>query len=88
MDSGRSKNRCGAFTLIEMLVVIAIIGILAAMLLPTLALGKARAKRIQCISNLRQTGVAFQMFANDHSGRYPMQVSTNDGGSQEYVQAS
>ena len=88
MDSGRSKNRCGAFTLIEMLVVIAIIGILAALLLPTLALGKARAKRIQCISNLRQTGVAFQMFANDHSGRYPMQVSTNDGGSQEYVQAS
>lgn len=69
-----------------MLVVIAIIGILAALLLPVLSQAKARAKRIQCINNLKETGLAFHLFANDH-GKFPAQVSTNDGGSLEFVRA-
>ena len=77
-----------AFTLIELLCVMAIIGVLAALLLPVLNQGKARAQRIQCVSNLRQAGLAFHSFAHDHNGRFPMQISTNAGGSMELVQAA
>lgn len=71
--------------MIEMLVVIAIIGILAALLLPAINSAKLHAKRIACVNNLRQTGLGFQMFANDHSSRLPMQVSSRDGGTAELV---
>src|SRR6185312_14124691 len=76
-----------AFTLVEMLVVIAIIGILAALLLPALGKGKERARRIQCISNLNELGIGFQIFAHDHGSKFPMQVPISDGGSMEFVTA-
>src|ERR1051325_3922656 len=85
MNPARSSRRDGAFTLIEMLCVIAIIGILFALLMPAIARTKGRAKRVECIGNLRETGVAFQLFAHDHNGKFPAQVSTNEGGSLEFV---
>lgn len=63
-----SQAACKAFTLVELLVVVAVIGILGALLLPALARSRASAQRTQCASNLRQLGLAAQMYWDENGG--------------------
>lgn len=59
------------YTLVELLVVVAIIGILASILLPGLVRAREAARRVSCANNLRQLGMALRMYADEDNGRYP-----------------
>lgn len=64
-------HRRRAFTLVELLVVIAVIAILAALLLPALSSARLKARRTACASNLRQVGIGVILYASDNNGNIP-----------------
>ena len=74
------RNSKHAFTLIELLVVIAIIAILAGLLLPALASSKAKARRINCVNNWKQTALGFRSWATDNKDKLPWNLSITNGG--------
>ena len=92
MNSNNKTRRfrathCGAmaFTVIELIVVIVVMAVLVGLILPSLVPAKARTKRVGCTNYLKQVGLAFRLFEIDHDDTFPMSVSTNKGGSLEYV---
>jgi len=78
----------GAFTLIELLVVIAIIAILAALLLPALARAKEEGRRVNCMGNLHQLNLCWQMYADDYQGTFAPNDDIDDVGAGTYASYS
>jgi len=79
----RKKN---AFTLIELLTVIAVISVLIGLLLPALAGAREAAKAVKCMSNLRQCALGLQLYANDFGNVYPVHVTTNSSSEKTWIQ--
>ncbi|MFM1943528.1 MAG: hypothetical protein RI897_2510 [Verrucomicrobiota bacterium] len=76
----RAGLACG-YTLVELLVTLAVLSLLAALLFPALARSRAAAKRVQCLSQLRQLGLAGQLYWDDHGGRsFPYRGGATNGG--------
>jgi prepilin-type processing-associated H-X9-DG protein len=71
--------------MVELLVIVATLVLLAACLLPALAMARAKAKRVHCASNLKQIGMFFRIWASDNHGQNPMQVAANNGGTVHWV---
>ena len=67
-------------TLTEVFMVVVVLAILAAIILPRLADAKRRGGGINCVNNQKQIILAFWMWANDHNGKFPMEISTANGG--------
>src|SRR5580658_1309841 len=85
-ELGSRQIRSAAFTLVELLIVIAIIAILAALLLPALTQAKSQAKSAYCKNNLRQIGMALNMYVDEYRRVYPYYESFDGVFWEQYLQ--
>jgi hypothetical protein len=85
MKTSPPTRRTGALTLIEVLVILAVLSVLAAIFLPPLASSPVRAPRIQCVNNLKQVGLSFRVWEGDNLDKYPMATSETNGGTMEFI---
>lgn len=79
------NRKTAAFTLIELLIVIAIVGVLVVLFLPAPSGSIHRARDISCMNNLKQLALGLMIFMDDHAGEYPWKVASANGGSLEVV---
>src|ERR1022692_1906305 len=86
-DCGAGGARCsaGAFTLVELLLVIAVIAVLAALLMPALATVQAKSKRVACLDNLKQSALSFQMYTADNDGKLAQNYPLNQAEGNAWV---
>ena len=83
-----NRSKASGSTALEAIFVIGLMLFLAACIIPALGLAKTRAKRINCVSILKSTGLAARMWSNDHGQKYPWQVSVSTNGTLELVHGS
>ncbi len=79
------RPRSRAFTIWDLLIVLVTAGLVVLFGLPLL-LHRPRANRVSCVGMLKQVGLSFRMWANDHSDQFPWAVSANEGGSKESIE--
>jgi hypothetical protein len=77
-----ASQETAALTPVEVLVIIVLLFVLAVLILPGFARVKGHSES-QCVNNLKQLGLAYHVWANDHNGKFPMQVSVTNGGTKE-----
>jgi hypothetical protein len=87
MNSNTIRRSRHAFSLIDLLLLIGTMVLVAALLLPMLGKARVRGGPLNCVKNLKQVGLSFRLWAGDNGDKYPMQVSTNQGGAMELLSA-
>jgi prepilin-type processing-associated H-X9-DG protein len=83
----KPNQKTKGFTLIDLMITIAILIVLGLMLLPARTGNKPKATRITCTNNLKQVGLAFRVWAGEHQDKLPTQISVTNGGAMEAVLA-
>lgn len=79
-------HRAAAFTLPELAIVLVVIVVLALLAIPAMARQRSKSSRIQCVNNLKNIGLGLRIFPRASQSEFPCQVSTNKGGSKEFLQ--
>jgi prepilin-type processing-associated H-X9-DG protein len=84
----QSSGKRSGFTVLELMVVVFAVAILVLLILPALARPKRHYAGGSCMNNLKQVGLSFRMWSGDNRDRFPMEVSTNEGGTKEFVNSA
>jgi prepilin-type processing-associated H-X9-DG protein len=82
------KTKTGAFTVLELLIVVFVFFILAALIFSGIHRGRGKAVRINCVCSLKQVGLAYRLWSGDHNDLFPMQFFTNQTGGWLFADAT